>query len=94
MYSFASIEGSPQDTPNIASREHVLIKHKKIPVKSQNNPLKLALESRQNRKVWTVTECESIIANCTNPIGKVCEVDCTFSVHKLDKFLIISFLGG
>lgn len=54
--------------------EHSLKRHKETPIKSHHDSFKsnlLAIQGRQNRKVWSVAECERIISNCTNPVGKV-----------------------
>ena len=65
------------DQPNLQQQQNLSQtpkKHKALPAKSHNTPLKCSVRTLQaphSNKIWSIAECERIIANYTSPVGKV-----------------------
>ena len=70
----------------VAKRKKVLPAKPKIDLLERNTA---SLKTPSSCKVWSILECEQVIASYTNPIGKVTITDNKVPISKLNRLITV-----
>lgn len=70
-------------------REPVAKRKKVLPAKPKIDLLTTSVKTPSSCKVWSILECEQVIASYTNPIGKVTMTDNIGSISKLNRLITV-----